>query len=703
MRSRWFHAPIFHTPSHELEKKVTWLELFYDLIFVAAFIQLGNSLSEHITPEGVMAFGAVFVTLWVAWTGFTFYENRYSIDDFVHRLCVFAQMFAVGGMALGAGTVLDGAVVPFALSAGAAQLLVGVMYMRARQQLEVGREYSTYWGTVFLLSGLLWVGSVFVPPGLHFWVWGLATVTVIAAPLNKRSLALADRFPIDFEHLAERYGLLTLIVLGESFVKVLSALAVEQRGPQLYVETGVMLLITCGIWWIYFDGIAGAKIKEGRARWVIWLYGHIPLQMGIVAVGVSIKKAMHFTFDEPAPDKYRWLLAGFLALVLFSAAVLDSVTERKNATLSDRSRVTMRWVSGAVILLLAPAGRTLSGGMFLVLLTGVIVSQVLFDMMTAPMEESKHVEQHKQSIANLAKAQAHAGAHKKPPADLRNAVRKGAPSEFRSDLYYYFMEGGWPRVFAAFGFMFLLSNVLFAAIYLLEPGSVANADPGSFADAFFFSVQTMSTVGYGAMVPATTYGHLVMTLQVAMSVIGIAIASGVVFAKVSRPKTSVLFSDAVVISQMNGKPCLIMRVGNARGAEIVDATASLVVMKDEFSSEGNHLRRLHDLTLMRSRTPIFGLTWTVIHVLDEHSPLYGADWSRPNEVLVSMIATLVGHDATYGQTIHSRRIYRASEFRHGHRFVDVLEQLEDGRMMVDYHRFHDTVADEAQASASVTS
>lgn len=690
MRSRWYHRPVFHSPALGIEKRASWLELFYDLIFVAAFIQLGNGLSAHVSLSGALSFCGVFVPLWVSWTGFTFYQNRYSIDDFVHRISVFVQMFAVGGMALGAGTVLSGDSFGFSISAGIALLTVGLLFFRAVRQVSEGRAYSTYWGAVFVLSGFIWLASAFVTPPLSHALWGGGTLLVLGAPFNRRSVALAERFPIDLEHLAERYALLTLIVLGESFVKVLSALSVESAGLDQYLETGVVLLITCGVWWIYFDDIAHSEIKHGKTRWLVWLYSHLPLQMSITAVGVSLKKAVQFTFIEPAPDKYRWLLAGFLSLVFFSVAALDSVTERKNAQLGDRSRVTMRWVSGLVILLLAPAGNALSGGTFLILITSVVVSQVVFDMMLAPLEEDAHAEHSKQSVSAASRRRREQGESVRLRRDAGATVRKGAPSELRSDLYFFFMDGGWPRVFVAFGFLFAIANVLFATLYLLEPGSLNNGAEASFADAFFFSVQTMSTIGYGVLSPANHYANLIVTAEAACSMIGLAIVTGFVFAKVSRPKASALFSNNLLVTKIHGMPTLTLRVGNARGNDVVEASMNLVVLKEEFSPEGAHMRRLHDLKLVRNRSPMFTMTWSVMHVIDESSPLYGTNWDDSEKEIVSFVATLMGHDGTYGQTTYARHVYQAADVRVGHRFADVIDELEDGRMMIDYGRFHHT-------------
>ena len=159
----------------------------------------------------------------------------------------------------------------------------------------------------------------------------------------------------------------------------------------------------------------------------------------------------------------------------------------------------------------------MSGGLFLTLILAVNVAQVIFDMMMAPFEATEHMEIGQRSTAEIAREAIEAG--KAQPRlrlpDASTAVRKGTPSELRRDLYFYFIEGSWTRVFAAFAFLFLIVNVFFAALYTLEPGSIANAGADSFADAFFFSVQTMSTIGYGSLSPGTPYGNFVVTVEAA--------------------------------------------------------------------------------------------------------------------------------------------------------------------------------------------
>jgi inward rectifier potassium channel len=691
MRNRWFHPPHLHTPHEDPEKRATWLELFYDLIFVAAFIQLGDGLSNKASLEGFAQFMGVFLCLWIAWTGFTVFVNRFTIDDFVHRLLVFVQMFSVGAMAVTAELVLEGDPYYFAGAYAIAQAMVAILYWRTWRQVPEARAASRYWGTVYTIGAVLWAASLLLPTPICYALWPIGVLVILSAPFSRQSRALQQLFPTDQEHLSERYGLLTLIVLGESFVKVLSSLRGGAEGTAL-LQMSFTLLITCCVWWVYFDDVAGSKVKRKKLTNMVWLYAHLPLQASVTATGVAIKKAVHFDLSVPAPDAYRWLLSGTLGLVMLSVAIIDSVTERRQAELSDRARVNVRSASALLIFLLAPAGGSMTAATYMVLVTAVCVAQVVFDMMMAPFEDTVPVES--VTTAELARRQADgeitAREARGPRRSIGEAIRKGTPSELRRDLYFYFMEGSWKRYFVVLAFLYVMVNVFFAALFALQPGCIDGANPESFADAFFFSIQTFSTIGFGALSPATEYADIIVTAEAGVGMLFVALATGLTFAKASRPRASALFSKVMVITKRHGVPTLVFRVGNARGNDVVDATITVTVLADEITPEGEHMRRLSELKLVRDRTPLFALSWTVMHVIDEDSPLYGIDWDRPDETLIAFIATLIGHDGTYGQTVYARHNYDCDDLRYGQRFVDVISQLPDGRLMIDYDKFHDT-------------
>ncbi len=694
MRSRWFHRPVLHTASSHAEgKRVTWLELFFDLIFVAGIIQLGDALSEDVSLGGFGLFALHFTPLWLAWSGFTFYENRYNVDDFLHRTLVLMNMFAVGAMAICSREAIAGDPRGFALAWSGAMGLISVMHLRSWIQDEGSRGYSRFWGLAFGISAVLAVVSAFVPPPWTYGIWGAMVLVVLAAPLSEPARALSERFPIDQEHLSERYGLLTIIVLGESFVKVLSYLTGEYGSEFGYLLKGFFALsLTCAVWWIYFDDVAGARIKKQRGAWVVWLYGHLPLAMAITGLGVAVKKAVTFSFEDPGTSYYVWLLAGTLALTLLSVALIDSATERRNNELSDRNRVIARVVSAAVVLLLAKVAGGLSGASVLAIMAAVCSAQVLFDMMMAPLEETQELAD-VGTIADTLRAGGRAQpiSGKRRP-DVSDAVRIGAPTELRRDLYFFFLEGSWTRLLLSFGFLYVLVNLVFTCLFMLEPASVAGGS-GSFTDAFSFSVQTLSTVGFGALSPGSPYGDALVTVEVAVGILLAAIATGIIINKLARPQSAVLFSRVMVVTTRHGQPTLVFRAANARGNEVVDATVQVVALVDELSPEGHHMRRVLDLNLLRSSSPMFALSWSIFHVIDQDSPLYGMDLHE-GDALGAIIVTLLGHDATYGSTTHARHIYAPEDILVGERFVDVIGQLEDGRMTIDLTRFHHTQPDE---------
>lgn len=691
MRSRWYHPPVLHAPTdHGHGKAVTWLELFYDLIFVAAIIQLGDFLSEDVSLGGFGLFALHFVPLWLVWSGFTFYENRFNIDDVAHRLVIIVKMFAVGLMAISSHQAMAGEPALFALAWTIVQLIIVGLHVRTWLQVPETRAYCRYWGGVFAVGAAATGISIFIPGVWTYALWAVAILAVILSPMAAPARELSNRFPLDQHHLAERYGLLTIIVLGESFVKVLSYLTAPEVEPEYLLKGGFNLALTCCVWWIYFDDVAGAKVKEQRGAWVVWFLAHLPLAASVTAVGVAVKKAVAFGFHEPAPDKYRWLLAGSLALTFLSVAIIDSVTERRNAKLSDGARVAVRAASAFIILLLGQIGSGMDGGMFLAVVAAVCGAQVLFDIAMAPFEETTETSS-AELVAELEKRRLAEGESptRLNRVDISEAVVRGAPPGLRQDLYFFFLEGSWVRLILTWCFLYLVVNVVFAGLYLLEPGSITG-DAEGFADAFFFSVQTMSTIGYGALAPATPYGDLMVTIEAGVGMLFVALGTGLMFAKASRPVSAVLFSERMVVTDFHGKRTLFIRMANARGNEVVEARVSVNAMLSEVSPEGQHMRRIRPLKLVRASTPMFVLSFVAMHVIDEDSPLYGRDLVDGSDGVQAFIVTLAGHDSTYGQQTHARTIYYPEDIREGEQFVDVISQLPDGRLMLDLTRFHDT-------------
>ncbi len=271
-----------------------------------------------------------------------------------------------------------------------------------------------------------------------------------------------------------------------------------------------------------------------------------------------------------------------------------------------------------------------------------------------------------------------------------DVVRVGLADHWRSDLYHHALTlNGWQFILVAAA-VYLAANLFFALLFFIQPGSIASARPGSFQDAFFFSVETFATLGYGVLSPATPYANWVMTLETLVGLMTVALTTGVLFARVSRPTARVLFSEVAVISHYEGKLSLMVRLGNERASQIVDADISMAMLRNGRTLEGRFMRRFYDLPLLREHTPVFALSFTATHVIDEHSPLFGMGPADLEADEIELLVTVTGLDETMGQTVHARTSYTHGEIRFGHRYSNVFGVTEDGRRAIDYTRFHDT-------------
>lgn len=260
------------------------------------------------------------------------------------------------------------------------------------------------------------------------------------------------------------------------------------------------------------------------------------------------------------------------------------------------------------------------------------------------------------------------------------------------DLYHRMLSLRW-YVFLTLGCAaYLVVNVIFALLYLLEPGSIMGARPGSFADAFFFSIQTIATIGYGQMSPATLYCNLLVTVETMTGLVFLALATGITFARISRPTARVMFADRAVVGPYNGVPTLSFRLGNERRSQILEADVTVVLLRFERTAEGATMRRFYDLGLLRSHTPVFALTFTVMHAIDESSPLFGATVASLGESESQFLVSVTGLEEVTSQTVHARQSYHPEEIDFGHRFADVFRMEASGEWVIDYATFHHTAA-----------
>ena len=283
-------------------------------------------------------------------------------------------------------------------------------------------------------------------------------------------------------------------------------------------------------------------------------------------------------------------------------------------------------------------------------------------------------------------------------------TKKGAQRYDIRDPYHLALSLSWPGFLLMFVVFELAINFLFAGRYSLQPGSVANAPAGSFSDLFFFSLETLATVGYGAMSPATFYGHTVSAIEIISGLAFIAIMTGLTFVRFSRPRARVLYSDKAVVATYNGRPTLMLRIGNGRYSTLSDARARLGALIAEQTLEGQFYRRVVDLKLTRDRIPLFALTWTLMHVIDEQSPLRGFTPEKLIAAKTRLFLEVEARDPNLAAQIYDIKDYGAEEVVFGMRFADAVSIDEHGNTIADLRRIslleEDTGTNFIQAAAA---
>jgi inward rectifier potassium channel len=272
-------------------------------------------------------------------------------------------------------------------------------------------------------------------------------------------------------------------------------------------------------------------------------------------------------------------------------------------------------------------------------------------------------------------------------------LRKGISySPWRYDPYHLLLTISWAKFVTLVTVGYFIANAIFACLYLAGGNGIENARPGNFLDAFFFSVQTMASIGYGAMYPTTVYANFLVTIESIIGLLILTMASGIMFARFSLPKARVMFSRVALITTYNSLPTLVLRVANKRENWIVEAQVRLTIVRNEYSKEGDFMRRFYDVPLVRSESPLFALSWSVMHVIDEDSPFHAITQQKMIEDEMEIIVIFTGIDETVSQTIHARHSYIPEEIIWNARFVDILSKTPNGKRCVDYSRFHDYVA-----------
>ena len=271
----------------------------------------------------------------------------------------------------------------------------------------------------------------------------------------------------------------------------------------------------------------------------------------------------------------------------------------------------------------------------------------------------------------------------------RRIIAEGLEGNLWKDIYFNAMTASWPMFIATLAVVFVAINFVFALIYDLGDKPIANAREG-LEDLFYFSVETISTVGYGDMHPQTNYGHIVATTENFCGMLSLAVMTGLVFARISRPRARLIFARYPVVAPHNGVPTLIFRMANARSNFISEATAKTWMIGPSVSQEGRRLVSFQRLRLVKSENPTLALSWVLFHPIEADSPLFGMDEETLAASEVNFVVSIVGYDETSGQIVHARDVFAAQDVRFGHEYVDVIWSDDCGMRHIDYAKINAT-------------
>jgi low temperature requirement protein LtrA len=379
------------------QRHATWLELFYDLVFVVVISQLALNLDHDFSLYGFIGFLALFIPVWWSWIGATFYATRFDTDDLGHRFLTLLQMVGAAALAVNVTDGLGKSSSGFALSYAAIRIILVIEYVRASRR-KSGSSASPLirrYTSGFMCAAVVWIISAFIPQPFRFVLWGIGLVIDFATPITAGRLH--SQFAPNISHLPERLGLFTIIVLGESVLGVVTgALDTEFDTYSSMLILGLGLSIPFSLWWLYFDSVDGAPIRALREKgkigiYYLWLYGHFPLVVAITSVGVGIRHIVSSVQVLVLPYSELWLICGSVALSLAAQGVLHiSSAYYYYYTGSDHNyRNSRRWtiyrlISAGIILLIPILNIQMSPLLLLWILAAICIAQIIIDLRQHP-------------------------------------------------------------------------------------------------------------------------------------------------------------------------------------------------------------------------------------------------------------------------------------------------------------------------------
>ena len=390
----WWQRPQLRTDEEEAkERKVTWLELFFDLVFVVVIAELTHTLAGDVSATGVIGFVLLFMPVWWVWIGGTYYNERFATDDLSNRIFTYLQMLPVAALAVFAHDGLGETSTGFALAYAAARILLIILWFRAGLHAKVFQPVSNRYVIGFSISALLFIVSVFVPPPERFVLWGIGLLIDLITPVT--TLKIQAKLPrLSTSRLPERFGLFVIIVLGESIVGVVQGVAAQHDlTAALGLTAALAMAVAFGMWWVYFDFVARRPYKPS-VWWALgWGYLHLPLVMGIAAAGAGVLNVISSESDA-LPDSVRWLIAGAAAVGLITMGLLELTLRRDKHEPTHRFLSPMLKFAAGVLALAIGLWSGVGAIELLILLFGLLLIQMVYGAyvwFTQPLPESAPV------------------------------------------------------------------------------------------------------------------------------------------------------------------------------------------------------------------------------------------------------------------------------------------------------------------------
>ena len=366
----------------EEERTATWLELFYDLAFVAAVAAVGVHLLGDSSATGWLSYAGYFTLIWWLWASHTFYADRFDTDDLVYRVIAGSQMVAIAFLAASLLSHSGEPMQVFAAAYAFFRIMLVVLYARVHRHVAAARRLVTGYMWGFGAAAVVWTASIFVPDPARFWLWGIALAIDLATPFAVRKAQAA--VPLDVSHLPERFGLFTILVLGETIVATTVGLGHVDWQWATSIAGAFGILTAIGVWWVHFDNVDGFVVRRRgqKTDWrpTVWIYSHLPLAVGIGTLGVGVE---HVIVAADAGHEYhtdeRWILAFGAALAFAAMATIAWASKPRSQDPKVKARVVANRLLGSVAALavgFVGLGPTLT----IALLAGVCALQVGADV-----------------------------------------------------------------------------------------------------------------------------------------------------------------------------------------------------------------------------------------------------------------------------------------------------------------------------------